>query len=69
MCLSLGNGDTLVQYAACLLVPSRGEPVAQFDSDYSGGEGASIYYSCRYVDISSLFPLGLGWKGLDLGYY
>lgn len=44
--LFLGSGDTLVQYAACLFgFPLRGEPVAQFDSDYSGGEGASILLS------------------------
>ena len=42
----LGSGDTLVQYAACLFgFPLRGEPAAQFDSDYSGGEGASILLS------------------------
>lgn len=41
---SLGNGDTLVQYAACPSVSSKGKPPAQFDSDYSGGEGASNHF-------------------------
>ena len=48
---SIQRGDTLVQYAACLFgfvffFPFGLEEifrVAQFDSDYSGGEGASLH--------------------------
>lgn len=55
-CFSLflgGTGDTLVQYAACLSVfLCEEEPVAQFDSDYSGGEGASIYFFLQVCRLS-----------------
>lgn len=48
-----GTGDTLVQYAACLSVfLCEEEPVAQFDSDYSGGEGASIYLILQVCRLS-----------------
>ena len=29
----------------------KGEAVAQFDSDYSGGEGASLLFQFRYVNL------------------
>jgi len=49
------DGNTLVQYAAHLLLASLdlnlkgggegGVGEMQFDSDYSGGDGASIFFS------------------------
>ena len=44
--------------------------MAQFDSDYSGGEGASIFSPCRCVNIFFFIPpkVEVG-KQSDLGYY
>ena len=56
------TGDTLVQYAACLSVfLCEEEPVAQFDSDYSGGEGASIYFFLQVCRLSFHHPLRFDW--------
>ena len=46
-----------MQYAACQSVFfARRGPVASFDSDYSGGEGASIYFFLSVCGLSSVFP-------------
>ena len=59
-----------MQYAACLVgflfFEGRGGPPAQFDSDYSGGEGASIYFF--FPGMWPCFDLFFV-EGLSLGYY
>lgn len=61
LCAFQKGCDTLVQYAACSLNSvfcsyggrRRGDK-AQFDSDYSGGDGASTFFSS---EVSLLFKL------------
>ena len=58
--------DTLVQYAAYLaLLPSvGGEWMVSFDSDHSGGDGASpFFFSGQFFTILPLFAVVLGSAG------
>lgn len=59
LCVRLKLGflcDTLVQYAACLSCLFDGR--VSFDSDYSGGDGASLFF--RSVILSVMVSVESG---------